>query len=59
MAAATAWRAGLSRSVPEAEVVDGLPERTRALLGPERWACEEAAGAALTPAELVRALTGS
>ncbi|MFI8453069.1 AfsR/SARP family transcriptional regulator [Streptomyces erythrochromogenes] len=58
-AAATAWRAGLPRSVPEAEVVDGLPERTRALLGPERWAREEAAGAALTPAELVTALTGS
>ncbi|MFE7182402.1 AfsR/SARP family transcriptional regulator [Streptomyces erythrochromogenes] len=58
-AAATAWRAGLSRSVPEAEVVDGLPERTRALLGPERWAREETAGAALTPAELVTALTGS
>ncbi|MEV6682036.1 BTAD domain-containing putative transcriptional regulator [Streptomyces erythrochromogenes] len=58
-AAATAWRAGLPRSVPEADVVDGLPERTRALLGPERWAREEAAGAALTPAELVTALTGS
>ncbi|WP_405448118.1 BTAD domain-containing putative transcriptional regulator [Streptomyces erythrochromogenes] len=58
-AAATAWRAGLPRSVPEAEVVDGLPERTRALLGPERWAREETAGAALTPAELVAALTGS
>ncbi|MFE7097942.1 AfsR/SARP family transcriptional regulator [Streptomyces erythrochromogenes] len=59
LAAATAWRAGLSRSVPEADVVDGLPERTRALLGPERWAREEAAGAALTPAGLVAALTGS
>ncbi|MFJ1564135.1 AfsR/SARP family transcriptional regulator [Streptomyces erythrochromogenes] len=58
-AAATAWRAGLPRSVPEADVVDGLPERTRALLGPERWAREEAAGAALTPAELATALTGS
>ncbi|MFJ9941078.1 AfsR/SARP family transcriptional regulator [Streptomyces erythrochromogenes] len=58
-AAATAWRAGLPRSVPEAEVVGGLPERTRALLGPERWAREETAGAALTPAELVAALTGS
>ncbi|MFF9051234.1 BTAD domain-containing putative transcriptional regulator [Streptomyces erythrochromogenes] len=56
-AAATAWRAGLPRSVPEADVVDGLPERTRALLGPARWAREEAAGAALTPAELVAALT--
>ncbi|MFJ9767963.1 BTAD domain-containing putative transcriptional regulator [Streptomyces erythrochromogenes] len=57
-AAATAWRAGLPRSAPEAHVVDGLPERTRALLGPERWAHEEVAGAALTPAGLVTALTG-
>ncbi|AQT73201.1 AfsR/SARP family transcriptional regulator [Streptomyces sp. fd1-xmd] len=57
LAAATAWRAGLPRSVPESEVVAGLPERTRALLGPERWAREEAAGAALTPAGLVAALT--
>ncbi|MFB8398179.1 AfsR/SARP family transcriptional regulator [Streptomyces yangpuensis] len=58
LAAATAWRAGLPRSVPEATVVDGLPERTRALLGPDRWAPEEAAGALLTPAEVVTALTG-
>ncbi|WP_030775684.1 AfsR/SARP family transcriptional regulator [Streptomyces sp. NRRL F-2664] len=56
-AAATAWRAGLPRSVPEATVVDGLPERTRALLGPDRWAREEAAGAVLTPADLAAALT--
>ncbi|WP_183069721.1 BTAD domain-containing putative transcriptional regulator [Streptomyces sp. gCLA4] len=58
LAAATAWRAGLPRSAPEATVVDGLPERTRALLGPDRWAPEEAAGALLTPAEVVTALTG-
>ncbi|MFE0719162.1 ATP-binding protein, partial [Streptomyces sp. NPDC058892] len=57
LAAATAWRAGLPRSVPEETVVDGLPERTRALLGPDRWAREEAAGAVLTPAGLVTALT--
>ncbi|MFD5622652.1 BTAD domain-containing putative transcriptional regulator [Streptomyces yangpuensis] len=58
LAAATAWRAGLPRSAPEATVVDGLPEHTRALLGPDRWAREEAAGAMLTPAEVVTALTG-
>ncbi|MEW2583080.1 ATP-binding protein [Streptomyces virginiae] len=56
-AAATAWRAGRPRSAPEATVVDGLPEATRALLGPARWAREEAAGAALTPAGLAAALT--
>ncbi|MFC5883269.1 ATP-binding protein [Streptomyces virginiae] len=56
-AAATAWRAGRPRSAPEATVVDGLAERTRALLGPDRWAREEAAGAALTPADLAAALT--
>ncbi|MEC4570080.1 BTAD domain-containing putative transcriptional regulator [Streptomyces virginiae] len=56
-AAATAWRAGQPRSAPEATVVEGLPERTRALLGPDRWAREEAAGAALTPAGLATALT--
>ncbi|WP_046777476.1 AfsR/SARP family transcriptional regulator [Streptomyces yangpuensis] len=59
LAAATAWRAGLARSAPEATVVDGLPERTRALLGPDRWAREEAAGALLTPTEVVTVLTGS
>ncbi|MGW2271327.1 AfsR/SARP family transcriptional regulator [Streptomyces yangpuensis] len=58
LAAATAWRAGLPRSAPEATVVDGLPERTRALLGPDRWAREDAAGAVLTPAAVVTALTG-
>ncbi|MET9572500.1 BTAD domain-containing putative transcriptional regulator [Streptomyces virginiae] len=56
-AAATTWRAGQPRSAPEATVVDGLPERTRALLGPDRWAREEAAGVVLTPAGLAAALT--
>ncbi|MEU7731144.1 tetratricopeptide repeat protein, partial [Streptomyces sp. NPDC040724] len=57
LAAATAWRAGQPRSVPESGAVDGIPERTRALLGPAHYAREEAAGAALTPAELATALT--
>ncbi|MFD7260749.1 BTAD domain-containing putative transcriptional regulator [Streptomyces sp. NPDC059874] len=58
-AAATAWRAGHPRSVPEERAVNGLPARTRALLGADRYAREEAAGAALSPNELVTALTGS
>ncbi|MFK0014519.1 BTAD domain-containing putative transcriptional regulator [Streptomyces sp. NPDC091027] len=59
LAAATAWRAGLPRSVPEQRVLAGLPERTGALLGPLRRAGEETAGAALTPAGLAEALSGS
>ncbi|MGW7462561.1 BTAD domain-containing putative transcriptional regulator [Streptomyces sp. NPDC054797] len=57
LAAATAWRAGLPRSVPESAAVAGLPERARALLGPARYAREERSGAALTPAALAAALT--
>ncbi|WP_328789801.1 MULTISPECIES: AfsR/SARP family transcriptional regulator [unclassified Streptomyces] len=57
LAAATAWRAGHPRSVPEQEAVDGLPERTRALLGPDRYGREEEAGAALAPAALAAMLT--
>ncbi|WP_237296774.1 ATP-binding protein [Streptomyces sp. 3211] len=57
LAAATAWRAGHPRSVPERDAVDGLPERTRALLGADRHRREEAAGAALTPAALAATLT--
>ncbi|MEV7522724.1 BTAD domain-containing putative transcriptional regulator [Streptomyces sp. NPDC091371] len=59
LAAATAWRAGHPRSVPEQTAVDGLPARTRALLGAARHTEEEAVGAALSPGELVTALTGS
>ncbi len=40
-------------------VLEGLPERTGALLGPLRRAGEETAGAALTPAGLAEALSGS
>ncbi|MDX3540911.1 tetratricopeptide repeat protein, partial [Streptomyces sp. MB09-01] len=57
LAAATAWRAGHPRSVPESGALDGLPERTRAVLGPARYAREESAGSVLTPAELATALT--
>ncbi|MGW6708755.1 ATP-binding protein [Streptomyces sp. NPDC054956] len=56
LAAATAWRAGHPRSVPEAAALAGLPDRTRAALGPERHAREEAAGAALTPAQVAALL---
>ncbi|MFG2993734.1 ATP-binding protein [Streptomyces sp. NPDC048257] len=63
LAAATAWRAGHPRSVPESGAVDGLAERTRALLGADRYGREEQAGAALDPvafgAMLNTALTGS
>ncbi|MEU9299220.1 BTAD domain-containing putative transcriptional regulator [Streptomyces sp. NPDC048269] len=58
LAAATAWRAGHPRSVPESAAVDGIPARTRALLGPDRYAREEAAGAALAPPALIATLTG-
>lgn len=57
LAAATAWRAGHPRSVPESGAVDGLPERTRTLLGPDRYSREEEAGAALTPAAFAATLT--
>ncbi|MFD9479796.1 ATP-binding protein [Streptomyces nojiriensis] len=57
LAAATAWRAGHPRSVPESGDVDGLPERTRTLLGPDRYSREEEAGAALTPAAFAATLT--
>ncbi|MFI1651203.1 ATP-binding protein [Streptomyces avidinii] len=57
LAAATAWRAGHPRSAPERDAVDGLPERTRTLLGADRHRREEAAGAALTPAALAGMLT--
>ncbi|MCX4959634.1 AfsR/SARP family transcriptional regulator [Streptomyces virginiae] len=57
LAAATAWRAGHPRSVPESGVVDGLLERTRALLGPESHRREEEAGATLTPGAFAATLT--
>ncbi|MCX5074262.1 winged helix-turn-helix domain-containing protein [Streptomyces sp. NBC_00513] len=56
LAAATAWRSGHPRSVPEEAFLDGFPERARALLGPARSAAEEAAGAELTPPEVAALL---
>ncbi|WP_330297243.1 BTAD domain-containing putative transcriptional regulator [Streptomyces sp. NBC_00503] len=50
-AAATAWRAGNPRSVPEAAALAEFPARTRAALGARDHAREEAAGAALTPSQ--------
>ncbi|MFK0259477.1 AfsR/SARP family transcriptional regulator [Streptomyces sp. NPDC090445] len=59
LAAATAWRAGHPRSVPEQAAVGAIPDGTRAVLGPDRYREEETAGAALSPAEVVTILTGS
>ncbi|MFF3428945.1 BTAD domain-containing putative transcriptional regulator [Streptomyces sp. NPDC002602] len=59
LGAATAWRSGHPRSVPEEAFLAGFPERARALLGPARSAAEEAAGAALTPPEVAALLKSS
>ncbi|MFJ3879152.1 BTAD domain-containing putative transcriptional regulator [Streptomyces sp. NPDC090077] len=53
LAAATAWRAGHPRSVPEEAALEGLPERTLAALGAAGRARAEAEGRTLTPAEVV------
>ncbi|MEV6583316.1 BTAD domain-containing putative transcriptional regulator [Streptomyces sp. NPDC051582] len=52
LAAATAWRAGHPRSVPERAAVGGLPDETRAVLGADRHTAEAAAGAELSPSEV-------
>ncbi len=57
LAAATVWRAGHPRSVPERAAVGGIPDDTRAELGPDRYKQEEAAGAELSPAEVVTLVT--
>ncbi|MFD8991317.1 BTAD domain-containing putative transcriptional regulator [Streptomyces goshikiensis] len=57
--AATVWRAGHPRSVPERTVLRDLPDRNRAALGPDRYTEAEAAGAELTPADVVRLVNGS
>ncbi|MFF3860274.1 BTAD domain-containing putative transcriptional regulator [Streptomyces sp. NPDC002209] len=57
LAAATAWRAGHPRSVPEQAAVGGLPDDTRAVLGPDRYEQEAAAGAGLSPAEVATLVT--
>nr|WP_199809274.1 AAA family ATPase [Streptomyces sp. NRRL S-244] len=51
LAAATAWRAGHPRSVPEQNAVGALPAAARAVLGADRYTAEAAAGAKLSPAE--------
>ncbi|MFH7599615.1 BTAD domain-containing putative transcriptional regulator [Streptomyces racemochromogenes] len=57
LAAAGTWRAGQPRSVPEAAVLEGLPDRTLAALGAAAHARAEAAGRSLTPAEVVAEVT--
>ncbi|MFD5513653.1 transcriptional regulator, partial [Streptomyces sp. NPDC127051] len=59
LAAATAWRAGHPRSVPEQAAVGGLPAAARAVLGADRYTAEEAAGAELSPAEVATLVTQS
>ncbi|MET9609666.1 BTAD domain-containing putative transcriptional regulator [Streptomyces sp. NPDC006512] len=59
LAAATAWRAGHPRPVPDQTALDGLPARTRALLGPDGHARAEAEGRALTPKDVAAELNGS
>ncbi|MEV7727297.1 BTAD domain-containing putative transcriptional regulator [Streptomyces sp. NPDC087917] len=56
LAAATAWRTGHPRAVPEQSLLDGLPARTRAVLGPAAYAEARAAGRDLTPDGAVTAL---
>ncbi|KOU28289.1 transcriptional regulator, partial [Streptomyces sp. WM6372] len=57
LAAATAWRAGHPRSVPELNAVGGLPPDARAVLGADRYTAEEGAGAQLSPAEVATLVT--
>ncbi|MCX5196468.1 AfsR/SARP family transcriptional regulator [Streptomyces sp. NBC_00249] len=57
LAAATAWRGGYPRPVPEEAALAGLPARTLAALGPAAQAEARSAGAALTPAEIAAELT--
>ncbi|WP_438296670.1 ATP-binding protein [Streptomyces sp. HUAS TT7] len=52
LAAATAWRAGIPRSVPEQAMEDSITARARRALTPEQSGAERAAGAVLTPAEV-------
>ncbi|MET9695647.1 BTAD domain-containing putative transcriptional regulator [Streptomyces sp. NPDC006529] len=56
LAAATAWRGGWPRSVPEEAFVRGLPDRTRAVLGAQAHDREAAAGAALSPRAVLSTL---
>ncbi|WP_260610953.1 AAA family ATPase, partial [Streptomyces sp. WAC06614] len=56
LAAATAWRAGSPRSVPDERMLRPLRARTRAALGADRQRAEEAAGAGLDPAGVLALL---
>ncbi|MFD7339359.1 ATP-binding protein [Streptomyces violascens] len=61
LAAATAWRAGIPRSVPEQAMEDSVTSRARDALTPKSYEAESSAGSALTPAEvppLLDAVTG-
>ncbi|MFJ3927894.1 BTAD domain-containing putative transcriptional regulator [Streptomyces sp. NPDC090022] len=57
LAAATAWRAGHPRSVPDERAVRSLPARTLAALGADRQRAEASAGAGLDPAAVLTMLT--
>ncbi|MFD9637066.1 ATP-binding protein, partial [Streptomyces violascens] len=52
LAAATAWRAGIPRSVPEQAMEESVTARARDVLTPESYEAESSAGSALTPAEV-------
>ncbi|MFJ8310004.1 MULTISPECIES: ATP-binding protein [unclassified Streptomyces] len=52
LAAATAWRAAIPRSVPELAIEESVTARARRALTPETYEAEHARGAALTPAEV-------
>ncbi|MDJ0386326.1 transcriptional regulator, partial [Streptomyces sp. G-G2] len=56
LAAATVWRAGHPRSVPDETLIRDLPARNRSALGAERYAEEAAAGATLTPQDILGVL---
>ncbi|MFE9404332.1 BTAD domain-containing putative transcriptional regulator [Streptomyces sp. NPDC006530] len=52
LAAASAWRADIPRSVPERAIEESIRLRAREALTPERYEAEHAAGAHLAPAEI-------
>ncbi|MGW2866477.1 AfsR/SARP family transcriptional regulator [Streptomyces sp. NPDC001205] len=62
LGAAAAWRAGIPRSVPEADIEKFVTARAGRALTPEQYEAERAAGAALIPAgipPLLDAVTGA
>ncbi|MFI6682739.1 ATP-binding protein [Streptomyces sp. NPDC050485] len=52
LAAATAWRAQIPRSVPELAIEESVTARARQALTPETYEAEHTGGAALTPAQV-------